>query len=149
MQGAIFIGLQASGKSTYYQKKFSKTHIRLNMDMLRTRHREKLLFEACLEAKQPVVIDNTNPTESERASYIIRLKESDFEITGYYFASSLNECLNRNALRTGKERIPDVGLKGTYNKLELPQYSEGFDRLYYVAIKDNDFVMEEWKDEVW
>jgi len=148
MKGVIFIGLQASGKSTYYQRNLSKTHIRLSMDMLRTRHREKLLFEACLKAKQPVVIDNTSPTKSERATYIDGFKENKFEISGYYFSSSLNECLDRNALRTGRERIPDVGLKGTYNKLELPQYSEGFDRLYYVTIKDNDFVVEEWKDEV-
>ncbi len=148
MQGVIFIGLQASGKSTYYQRNLPKTHIRLSMDMLRTRHRENLLFEACLKAKQPVVIDNTNPTKKERARYIDGFKESKFEISGYYFSSSLSECLDRNALRTGKERIPDVGLKGTYNKLELPQYSEGFDRLYYVTIDNNNFVVEEWKDEV-
>ena len=56
--------------------------------------------------------------------------------------------MERNALRQGKERIPDVGLKGTYNKLQLPEYSEGFDRLYYVKMKDNEFILEEWKDEV-
>ena len=148
MQGIIFIGLQASGKSTFYHRSFPKTHIRLSMDMLKTRHREKILFNACLDSKQSVVIDNTNPTKDERSVYIECLKNSKFEIIGYYFSSSLDECLERNALRQGKERIPDVGLKGTYNKLQLPEYSEGFDRLYYVTIKDNDFVVEEWKNEV-
>jgi hypothetical protein len=56
--------------------------------------------------------------------------------------------LERNASREGQERIPDVGLKGTYNKLKLPEYTEGIDRLYYVTIKDNEFIVEEWKDEV-
>jgi len=148
MQGVIFIGLQASGKSTCYQQEFSKTHIRLSMDMLKTRHREKILFKACLDSKQSVVIDNTNPTKDERSVYIEGLKKSKFEIIGYYFSSNLGECLERNVLRQGKERIPDVGLKGTYNKLQLPEYSEGFDRLYYVAIEDNDFIVDEWKDEV-
>lgn len=148
MQGVIFIGLQASGKSTFYQQNLSKTHIRLSLDMLNTRHREKLLLAACLVAKQPVVIDNTNPTEIERHAYISKFKDSKFEVVGYYFSSRLSDCLDRNALREGKERIPDVGLKGTYNKLELPQYSEGFDRLYYVSVENNNVKIEEWKNEV-
>ena len=41
MELIIFIGLQAAGKSTFYKKNFSDIHIRINLDMLRTRHREK------------------------------------------------------------------------------------------------------------
>jgi predicted kinase len=147
MKGVIFIGLQASGKSTFYLSNFYKTHLRLNMDMLRTRNRENILFNACLESKQPVVIDNTNPTIEEREKYINGFKANRFEIMGYYFASSLDECLERNALREGKERIPDIGLKGTFNKLQLPEYSEGFSQLYYVTMKSSGFTIEKWKDE--
>jgi len=32
----IFTGIQASGKSTFYKEQFSRTHIRINLDMLRT-----------------------------------------------------------------------------------------------------------------
>ena len=46
MQLIIFIGIQASGKSTFYQQYFYHTHLRINLDMLKTRHREKLIFEA-------------------------------------------------------------------------------------------------------
>lgn len=148
MKGVIFVGLQASGKSYFYLRKFNKTHLRLNMDMLKTRHRENILFNACLESKQPVVIDNTNPTKEDREKYISRFKNHRFEVVGYYFASSLSECLERNASREGKERVPDVGLKGTYNKLVLPGYPEGFDELYYVNIKNGDFTVEKWKNEV-
>ena len=42
------------------QERFFRTHVRLSLDMLRTRHRERLLFQAYLEAKQSFVIDNTN-----------------------------------------------------------------------------------------
>lgn len=148
MKGVIFVGLQASGKSSFYLNNFYQSHLRLSMDMLRTRYRESILFNACLESKQPVVIDNTNPTKEEREKYISGFKDHRFEIVGYYFASSLSECLERNASREGKERIPDVGLKGTYNKLKLPEYSEGFDKLYYVTMKNGGFTVEEWKDEV-
>lgn len=71
MEAVIFIGLQAAGKSSFYREKFIDTHIRINLDMLKTRHRETILLNACLEAKQPLVIDNTNPTIEERKRYIL------------------------------------------------------------------------------
>jgi hypothetical protein len=39
-------------------------------------------------------------------------------------------------------------IKGTYGKLELPCYSEGFNKLYYVSLNDDGFVLKEWKHEV-
>ncbi|WP_020407666.1 AAA family ATPase [Hahella ganghwensis] len=148
MKGVIFCGLQASGKSTFYQANFSKTHIRLSMDMLKTRHREKILLQACLLAKQPVVIDNTNPTQSDRCRYIEEFKKHHFEIVGYYFSSKLDECLQYNKSRQGKECIPEAGIRGTYNKLELPALSEGFDALYYVTRNNGSFTVEEWQYEI-
>jgi hypothetical protein len=50
MEAVIFIGLQAAGKSSFYLDRFFNTHIRINLDMLKTRHREQLIFQACLLA---------------------------------------------------------------------------------------------------
>ncbi len=85
MEIILFMGIQASGKSTFYQEYFSNTHIRINLDMLKTRHREKILLNACLEAKQRFVVDNTNPTVADRKKYITLAKASGFKIIGYYF----------------------------------------------------------------
>lgn len=147
MEAIIFVGIQASGKSSLYFEKLSKTHLRLNLDMLKTRHRETILLDACIKAKQPIVIDNTNPTKEDRKRYIEKLKSNNFKIIGYYFKSSIEECLYRNNQREGKEKIPEVGIKGTYNKLELPEYSEGFDELYYISIEKN-FKIDGWKNEI-
>lgn len=149
MNGIIFIGLQGSGKSTFYLERFYKTHIRLNMDMLRTRYRENLMLQACLIGKQPCVIDNTNPTKEEREKYIFEFKQHKFEVEGYFFDTPLQECIARNELRTGKERIPDIGITGTYKKLKLPNYNEGFSKLYRVSTVSNEFFISEWSlDEV-
>ena len=51
MEMVLFIGIQATGKSAYYSEKFYRTHVRINGDMLETRHREDLLIRACLEGK--------------------------------------------------------------------------------------------------
>ncbi|WP_193161663.1 AAA family ATPase [Microbulbifer hainanensis] len=147
MKGIIFIGLQASGKSSFYLDNFYKTHIRLNLDMLKTRHREKILFDACLESKQPVVIDNTNPTRKDRERYISAFKNHRFDVVGYYFASPLEDCLKRNAQRKGKERIPEVGIRATFRKLEMPDIQEGFDKLYRVRINAGRYCVEAWNGE--
>lgn len=145
----LFIGIQATGKSEFFKRNFYRTHIRLNMDMLKTRHRESILFEACLRAKQPFVIDNTNPTAKERQRYIPPAKAAGFDVIGYYFASGIRDAITRNDLRTGKERLPVKAILGTHAKLERPGFIEGFDVLYYVSINPNgEFEVGDYRDEI-
>ncbi len=149
MQVVILIGIQSVGKSTFYCKRFSDTHVRINLDMLRTRHRERTLFEACLACDQHVVIDNTNPTAVERARYIEPAKATGAEITGYYFSSRVSEALRRNVERENAQRVPDKAILGTAGRLELPTLSEGFDAIFYVTCKGpEEFSVEDWNDEV-
>src|SRR5262245_4104191 len=149
MEAVILIGIQASGKSTFCYKNFFDTHVRINLDMLRTRHREALLMRACLEGKQKFVVDNTNITAANRRRYIVPAKDAGFSVIGYYFSSRLEEALRRNRQRTGKSRIPEAGIAGMYKRLELPRIDEGFDRLYYVKISETgEFIVEKWIDEL-
>lgn len=146
MEAVIFIGVQGSGKSTFCKQRFYDTHIRINQDMLRTKHREKLLVSACLEAKQKFVVDKTNPTVEERSKYIRQAKVHHFRVIGYYFQSKLEDALERNSRREGKAKIDERGVRGVYAKLQLPTFAEGFDELYYVRIDEkNDFLVENWK----
>lgn len=140
MELIIFIGCQASGKSTFFKRYFSDTHIRLNMDMLKTRHRERILFKACLDAKQKCVVDNTNPSKLDRAMYIRDAKYAHFKVVAYYFDSCLDDALLRNEQREGKAKIPRVGVISTFKKLEIPELEEGFDEIYQVSLyQENDF----------
>ncbi|MDY6782194.1 MAG: AAA family ATPase [Cyanobacteriota bacterium] len=149
MEAVIFMGVQASGKSTFCREQFFDTHIRINLDMLKTRHRERLLVRACLEAKQPFVVDNTNPLPEDRQRYIEPAKQSNFRIVGYYFQSSLEECQRRNQMRLSKQIVPTVALISTYKKLIFPKFQEGFDRLYTVKIApQNRFNVEKWHHEI-
>jgi predicted kinase len=148
MQAVIFIGVQASGKSTFYKERFYNTHIRINLDMLKTREREKIILDACLKGKQSFVIDNTNPTLFDRQRYIPLAKAAGFEVIGYYFALKIADVLQRNEQRMGSQRIPQGGVMRTYKRMQIPSLSEGFDRLYYVRIEvPGSFIVEEWQDE--
>ena len=137
MQLIIFTGVQASGKSTFYQQYFYHTHLRINLDMLKTRHRENIIFEAALASKTKIVIDNTNMTRSDRARYIQRAKTYGFEVISYYFETDLNSTLERNSHREGKANIPEVGVRATFKKLEVPSLDEGFDEMFRVIILGN------------
>lgn len=149
MEVIIFIGIQATGKSTFYKNRFFDSHVRINLDMLKTRHREKLLLQACLATKQPFVVDNTNPTFKERRRYISAAQAASFRIIGYYFQSKLSEAIQRNSSRMAKEQIPEKGIRDTYAKLELPAFEEGFDELYYVTMREEGgFIVERWQDEL-
>ena len=144
MEAVIFVGIQASGKSSFYRARFFDTHLRINLDMLKTRHREQLLLHACIEAKQPFVVDNTNPSVEERARYIELARSGGLRVVGYYFCLQPKEALARNNQRTGKARIPKKGILGTYKRLRVPTAEEGFDELYRVYIDETGyFVVEE------
>jgi predicted kinase len=149
MEAVIFIGVQATGKSSFYRHRFFRTHVRISLDLLKTRYRERLILDACLKTGQPFVIDNTNPRKEDRAEYLALARAAGFRTVGYYFQSRLEDALSRNSSRAEYERIPDKGLRGTYGKLALPSKEEGFGELYYVRlVEPGSFLVEDWNDEI-
>jgi len=145
MQAVIFCGIQATGKSTFYKTYFFNTHVRISLDLLRTRHRERIFLQSCLQTRQKFVVDNTNPLVSERQVYMQLAKVAGYEVIGYYFESGADEAVRRNKQRTGKERVPEKGIYGTRKRLQVPAFAEGFDALFSVRIEEpNGFNVREW-----
>jgi predicted kinase len=134
MEAVIFIGIQGSGKSTFFRERFFDTHVRINLDMLRTRRREELLVAACLQGGQPFVIDNTNPLRSDRARYIEPARAGGFRTVAYFFEASLREAMQRNNLRAGKQKVPAPAVAAAFKKLVPPSADEGFDEIYTVTL---------------
>lgn len=138
MEAVIFVGVQGSGKTSFYLDRFFQTHVRISLDMLRTRYRERVLLTACLESKQPFVIDNTNPLPEDRARYVGLARAAGFRVVAYFFETSLRDAIRRNNQRRGKKRIPIPAIAGTFRKLQAPTAAEGFDELYTVDISTDD-----------
>src|SRR4051812_37165942 len=113
MEMILFIGIQAAGKTTFYRERFFETHVRVSMDLLRTRYRERLFMDACLSTQQRFVVDNTNPTRADRARYIEAARRARFRVIGYFFEPDPHASYERNQARTGKRRVPPAGLFGT------------------------------------
>ena len=146
-EAIIFIGIQGSGKSWYYNHFLSKEYVHINLDTLHTRNKERLLLAQCIADGKNIAIDNTNPTKADRQRYIPMLREAGYRITGYFFESRVKDCIRRNEKRTGKAQVPNMVIAATSNKLELPSLAEGFDDLYFIARKNETrMVKEEWRE---
>ncbi|NHQ85040.1 ATP-binding protein [Iodobacter sp. HSC-16F04] len=148
MEAIIFVGIQASGKSTFYKNNFFNSHIRISNDLLKTKNREKLLLDLCKETKMPFVLDNTNVSKDIRSRYIQLIKAMNFTIKCYYFKPDISRSLEWNENRSGKENIPKAGILGTYKRLECPESAEGFDKIFYVDFTQGKFLCKEWCDEI-
>jgi predicted kinase len=152
MELVLFIGLQGSGKSSFQRQRFAETHVLVSKDLWpHARRKEarqrRYIFEA-LAAGRSVVVDNTNPSPEVRAPLIALGRAHGARVVGYYFASDLKLCLERNAQRQGRARVPEVALFATVKQLQRPGRAEGFDALYHVTLNaEGSFRVDDWKEE--
>lgn len=146
MNLVIFVGLQATGKSTFFRTYFADTHVQVSKDHFRNNRnparRQTQLINQALQSEHSVVVDNTNPTIEERRPLIYLGQAYNAEIIGYYFESGVKCCLDRNQQRFGKARVPDMALYATQKKLTPPSAKEGFDQLFCVRIAGDNFTFE-------
>jgi predicted kinase len=133
MEAVVLCGVQGSGKTTLYRDRFLETHVRVSMDLLRTRSREEAFLDLCLQTQQRFVVDNTNPTAAERRRYVEPARAAGFKVIGYLVEIDAAEALARNEERTGKRRVPASGVIGTARRLIRPAPEEGFDELWHAT----------------
>lgn len=129
----IFVGIPASGKSTYYLKNFAATHVHVSKDLLPRGGRQEPLIEKALAAGKSVVVDNTNPSPAVRKPLIDIGRRHGARIVAYVFEVDVKTALARNRGREGKARVPDAALFVTKKKLVPPSYDEGFDEIHLIA----------------
>ena len=152
MELIILMGLQASGKSTFYLTQFADTHELISKDLLsRSKNQDKNQkqaerIERAFQEQRSVVVDNTNVTVQDRLPPIDVGRRYDATIIGYYFQSDVTSSRTRNMQRAGKAQVPEKAIFITAHKFEPPSYAEGFDTLYYVRIgKDSTSENPVWE----
>ena len=135
MQAVILCGLQGAGKTTLYRDRFLATHVRISLDLLRTRAREAAFLRLCLETRMPFVVDNTNPTAAERARYIGPAREAGFAVVGYLVEEDFSLAAGRNAARGGRSRVAEAGLRDVARRFVRPAPEEGFAELWHATAR--------------
>ncbi len=143
MEIIILMGLQASGKSTFYHSHFAATHEHVSKDLLRRsknmskNQKQAELIEVAFQEQRSVVVDNTNATVEDRQPLIELGRRYGAKIIGYYFEPEVLSSRKRNIQRVGKAQVPDKAIFITASRFMPPSYAEGYDKLYYVRIAKN------------
>ncbi len=148
LEVVVLVGLQGSGKSTFYRARFAATHALVSRDRFRNNprpsRRQRELLEEALRQRRSVVVDNTNPTVADRAAILSVARAHGARATCYFFGRDVRAAIARNARREGKERVPVVGILATAKRLVPPTAAEGFDAVYAVtAQRDGAFAVQE------
>ena len=153
----IMIGAPGSGKSTWVKRQLkmdidayvSRDEIRFNLlqDGEDYFSHEKEVFNTFIDniamfLNEPndiyrVFADASHLNYGSRMKLINGLKSRgvDFEnvdINYIFMYTSLKTCLERNAKREGRARVPDRTIEEMYNSLSEPEHEEPVKRVYIV-----------------
>jgi predicted kinase len=131
------VGLQASGKSTFYEQRLLGRYELISKDLFprAARHkqaRQMRLAEEALASGKSVAIDNTNPSPEEWTPLVAAAHAHGATVTAYWFAPDPEGSLRRNAARRGRDRVPDIGIHATAKRLRRPSRADGFDAVLEV-----------------
>ncbi|GAA3447736.1 ATP-binding protein [Planomonospora venezuelensis] len=133
---AVLVGLQGSGKTTFYRRVLAATHVHVSKDDFRNARRRqdrqlRLVHEA-LEEGRDVAVDNTNPSPGEWRPLVEAAGRHGALVVCYWFPPDVAGSLERNAAREGRARVPEVGVFATLGRLRRPLLADGFDALLSV-----------------
>ncbi len=136
MDLVVLSGLQGAGKSTFFAARFAATHAHVSRDRFPSarepRARQRSLVEQAAREGRPVVVDNTNARREDRAELVGLARALGLRPVLYWFPPDVRASLARNALRTGRARVPPVAVLATAKRLALPDPAEGFVAVYEV-----------------
>jgi predicted kinase len=132
-EAVIFIGLQGSGKTTYFRDHFAATHEHVSRDIQRTAERQAALIDECLRSGRSFVVDDTNATRVVRAPFIRQAKAAGFRVVSYFFDTPVRTAIGRNNHRKDKKPVPVPAILRTAKRLERPSLKEGIDEIRTVA----------------
>lgn len=136
-EAIIFVGLQGSGKTTYFNAHFAATHEHVSRDVQKTIGREMALVRECLCSGRSFVVDNTNSTRTVRAAYICEAKAAKFKLIAYFFDTPVRTAIGRNNHRTDKKPIPVPAILRAAKGLQPPSPEEGFDEIHTIRPEQN------------
>jgi predicted kinase len=137
-EAIIFIGLQGSGKTTYFMSHFAATHVHISRDIQQNPDREIAFIRECLSSGRSFVVDNTNATRAARAQYIREAKAAGFTVLCYFFDTPLRTAIGRNNHRKDKKPIPVPAILRTAKRLEPPSMEEGADQIRTITAETRE-----------
>ncbi|MGA2974754.1 MAG: AAA family ATPase [Spirochaetia bacterium] len=108
---------------TTFGQKWSEKEFASNDEFL-VKHVERKIIEHLLQAKQKLLIDNTNISTESRKQYLTIAHQTGKSIGAIFLDTPIIRCLERN--RSREDAIPERVISNLAAEKELPEVSEGF-----------------------
>jgi predicted kinase len=132
----VMVGLQGCGKSTWVAGHLAGTHAVVSKDhwpnARRREARQRRVLAELLAEGRSVVVDNTNPSVEERAPLVAAARAAGVGVRCVWIDTPIDICLERNAAREGRAKVPLVGVLATRGRFVPPTTGEGFDSVVVV-----------------
>nr|QBK84779.1 MAG: polynucleotide kinase 3 phosphatase [Pithovirus LCDPAC01] len=127
----IFVGMPGTGKTSYYNNYLKELkYVHVNQDILKTKRKVIKTAKRALEEKSNVVIDRTNPKQSDREIFYEMAKEHNYTITVMYFVGNGSSF---NDLR--ENPVPRIAYSMYFKYLIEPTPSNTPGTLYQLVIQ--------------
>lgn len=134
----VMVGVQGCGKTTWVREHLADTHAVVSKDhwpnARRREARQQRVVDELLAAGRRVVVDNTNPTPADRAPLVAIARRHGAAVRAVHVDTPVQVCLERNAVRVGRARVPVTGVLATAARLVPPSVGEGFARVDTVRL---------------
>lgn len=147
----LMVGCPGSGKSTFLKKYANDGQIisrdAIRFDLLAEDDdyfaKEEEVFKAYIDFIQSyldkdvnVYADATHLNERSRNKLLDNLDLSKTSLNAIVFLTPLEECLKRNAGRTGRARVPDNVLTDMYNRYRDPKEDKKYNYENVLYVRD-------------
>jgi AAA domain len=124
------VGLQGAGKSSWVARHLAGTHVVVSKDhwpnARRREDRQRRVVAALLAEGASVRKDLPAPRHSHARGGTLQAGRAGVPVRAVFLDVPLEVCRQRNEARTGRARVPDVGLFSTAARLVPPSPAEGF-----------------------
>ena len=152
----LTVGVPGSGKSTYIKTKIknsdsvwcSRDNIRFSLLGPKDDYfaKEKLVWRTWISAIQDCIddpnsaediyVDATHLTQKARTKVLNELDVKNVNINCIYFNVPLNVCIERNAHRSGRAKVPESVIENMYKSLEKPSFYEEYEYNEIITINN-------------
>ena len=163
----IVTGIPGSGKTYFIRnhKVLLKEYVHISRDEIRFqflrgedsakenyfKYEHQVLKEFYLQINKflylgfDVFADATHLTKKGRRELLDNVKGYT-KLESLFFNTPLSIALKRNKKRKGLERVPDNVIRGMYERLEEPDFDEGFETIYEIPYPKEKILIRKKED---